>query len=51
MNNLKKNREIVEAKKKLQMLVEQEENMVVSIMDEAKKRMVKIRKQKEIEVN
>lgn len=50
LKNLNENRENVAKKNKLQKLEEEEENIVVSIMNEAKKKMNKIRKYKEMQV-
>lgn len=50
LKNLNDNQEIIDKKNKLRQLEEQEENAVVAIMDEAKKRIAKTRKLKEIEV-
>lgn len=50
LKNLNENRENVAKKNKLHKLEEEEENMAVTIMDEAKKKMSKTRKHKEIQV-
>lgn len=50
INNLNENRKIVAENIKLRQLEDQEENLVVSIMAEAKKKLAKTRKLKEIEV-
>lgn len=48
--NLLENREIVTKKNEIRQMEEQEENVVIGIMAEAKKRIAKTRKLKEIEV-
>jgi len=50
INNLNENRKIVAENIKMRQLEDQEENLVVSIMAEAKKKIAKARKLKEIEV-
>ncbi|CAI6375139.1 unnamed protein product [Macrosiphum euphorbiae] len=50
INHLNENRKIVAENIKLRQLEDQEENLVVSIMAEAKKKIAKTRKLKEIEV-
>lgn len=50
INNLNENRKNVAENIKLRQLEDQKENLVVSIMAEAKKKIAKTRKLKEIEV-
>ncbi|XP_026822616.1 vicilin-like seed storage protein At2g18540 [Rhopalosiphum maidis] len=50
INHLNENREIVAENNKQRQLKDQEENLVVSIMAEAKKKIAKTRKLKEIEI-
>ena len=50
INHLNENRKIVAENIKLRQLEDQEENLVVSIMAESKKKIAKTRKLKEIEV-
>jgi len=50
INHLDENRKIVAENIKRRQLEDQEENLVVSIMAEAKKKIAKTRKLKEIEV-
>lgn len=49
--NLKENREIILKNNEIHRLAEQKENMLVKILDEAKKKVAKTLKLKEIEVS
>lgn len=51
INHLNENRKIVAENVKLRQLEDQEENVVVSIMAEAKKKIARTRKLKDIEVS